>query len=100
MTYDSGWNELLNRFGQRAMDSLKNPDMDGRIRNSNPIWRAILVGAFLSLLLSVVAPYGSMMIHPADISADFAAPGAVFFFFVFLIAVGFFTFAIKLKYFS
>ncbi len=71
------------------MDSLGNPNVDRRIGNSNRIWRAILVGALLSFLLSVVAPYGSMMIHPADISADFATPGAIFFFFVFLIAVSF-----------
>lgn len=63
--------------------------MDRQRGNSERIGRAILVGSLLSLLLGVVAPYGSMMIHPADISADFATPGAIFFFFVLLIAAGF-----------
>lgn len=44
--------------------------------------RAFLVGVFLSLFLSIGAPYGNMIIRGSYMCLDFSTPGAIFLFFI------------------
>ena len=44
--------------------------------------RAFLVGVFLSLFLSIGAPYGNMILRGSYMCLDFSTPGAIFLFFI------------------